>query len=74
MSPERSGLKSLQEALAVLATVAPRHRGRLIDACAASICQDGQVNVREAELLRGVSDLLDCPMPPLVAGQEVIRG
>ncbi|TWT30972.1 hypothetical protein KOR34_43450 [Posidoniimonas corsicana] len=67
----QSGLSSLQDALAKLATVAPRLRGQLVDACAESICFDGHVNAREAELLRGVSDLLDCPMPPLVAGQTV---
>lgn len=74
LSPEKSGLKALQNALSVLATVAPRLRGRLIDACAEAICFDGHVKAREAELLRGVSDLLDCPMPPLIAGQQVPAG
>ena len=29
------------------------------------------MNVAEAELLRAICDMLDCPMPPLLAGQEV---
>jgi hypothetical protein len=29
------------------------------------------VNVAEAELLRAVCDMLDCPMPPLLPGQHV---
>ena len=64
-------LNRLDEVLNTLATVAAKHRGRLVDACAAAICADGHVNIKEAELLRGVSDLLDCPMPPLLAGQKV---
>jgi len=68
---EQCNLNRLDEVLNTLATVAAKHRGRLIDACAAAICADGHVNIKEAELLRGVSDLLDCPMPPLLAGQKV---
>ena len=30
-----------------------------------------EVNVGEGELLRAVCDMLDCPMPPLLPGQEV---
>ncbi|MEM1305078.1 MAG: Zn-dependent protease with chaperone function, partial [Planctomycetota bacterium] len=65
------GLNALDAALRKLATVAAKHRGRLVDACAASICADGKVAIQEAELLRGISDLLDCPMPPLLPGQSV---
>jgi hypothetical protein len=65
------GLVRLEKSLRQLAQVAPRHRRRLVDACAAAICADGRVNVQEAELLRGVCDLLDCPMPPLLPGQTV---
>jgi Zn-dependent protease with chaperone function len=68
---ESCGLNDLNQALQELARVAPRHRGRLIDACAACICADRSVNVAEAELLRAVCDMLDCPMPPLLPGQHV---
>ncbi|MEM6331129.1 MAG: M48 family metallopeptidase, partial [Planctomycetota bacterium] len=64
-------LTDLDNALGSLAALSAAHRGRLVDACASAIIADGRVNVQEAELLRGVSDLLDCPMPPLLAGQQV---
>jgi hypothetical protein len=43
----------------------------LVDACAAAICADAAVDVAEAELLRAICDMLDCPMPPLLPGQPV---
>ena len=64
-------LALVEQALDTLAQVAEKHRGRIVDACAAVICADGHVKVAEAELLRGISDLLDCPMPPILPGQEV---
>ncbi|HEX5470246.1 MAG TPA: hypothetical protein VFW73_00075, partial [Lacipirellulaceae bacterium] len=64
-------LSDLDQALRDLAQVAPKHRERLVNACAACICADSAANVEECELLRAICDMLDCPMPPLVAGQEV---
>lgn len=64
-------LNRLDDSLRTLTLVAAKHRGRIVDACAAAICHDQHVNVKEAELLRGISDLLDCPMPPLLAGQKI---
>ncbi|WP_425397245.1 M48 family metalloprotease [Aeoliella sp.] len=64
-------LAKLKEALETLARVAAQHRGRVLDACAEVICADGEVKVAEAELLRGIADLLECPVPPLIAGQPV---
>jgi uncharacterized tellurite resistance protein B-like protein len=69
---EESGLNRLNVALRELAKVAPKKRRQLVDACAATICADGQVTVKEAELLRAICDMLDCPMPPLLAGQSVL--
>jgi uncharacterized tellurite resistance protein B-like protein len=68
------GLQQLDQALNELAKVAAKHRERLIDACAAAICADDEVRIREAELLRGISDMLNCPMPPLLPGQQVTPG
>ncbi|MGL4512299.1 MAG: M48 family metalloprotease [Lacipirellulaceae bacterium] len=66
------GLDPLREALEVLSKTTEVVRGNVIDAAAAAICVDRQVTVVEAELLRGISDLLDCPMPPLLAGQKIV--
>lgn len=64
-------LDALRAALEKLATAEEHHRGRVVDAAAAVICADNHVVVAEAELLRGISDLLDCPMPPLLPGQRL---
>lgn len=61
----------LEEALAKLARAAVQRRGEILRACAATVCADGIVKIREAELLRGIADLLDCPMPPLIGQIEV---
>lgn len=60
----------LDEALAKLARASVHRRGEILKACAASVCADGIVKIREAELLRGIADLLDCPMPPLIGKIE----
>jgi Zn-dependent protease with chaperone function len=60
-------LKALDRALARLAALNPLHKRRLLKACIACIHADGQVSPEQAELLRAVSDALDCPMPPPVA-------
>ena len=60
-------LRALHDSLKKLSRAAARLRGRLVNACAATIAADGHVAVQEAELLRGISDLLDCPVPPWVS-------
>lgn len=68
---EACGLNALDQALHDLAQVTPKQRARVVGACASCICADAAVNETECELLRAICDMLDCPMPPLVAGQEV---
>ncbi len=68
---ESCGLDELDVALRDLAQAVPKQRARLVGACASCICADSAVSVTECELLRAICDILDCPMPPLVAGQEV---
>lgn len=65
------GLDDLRAALEQIALAAAHQRGRVVDAAAEVICADNRVTVAEAELLRGIADLLDCPMPPLLPGQSV---
>jgi Zn-dependent protease with chaperone function len=71
LAPADCNLRRLHQALDALACVKAKQRQRLIDACAACICADGRVTVAEAELLRGVCDMLDCPLPPLLPGQPL---
>ena len=67
-----AGLRQLQTALADLRLADLDARIRVIQACAAAISEDGVVTLQEAELLRGVADLLGCPMPPLLPGEETV--
>lgn len=64
-------LPALQRALDTLRTVTPKHRQQIIEAAADLICYDRDVSIKEAELFRGMCDMLDCPMPPLLPGQPI---
>jgi len=68
LDPRECGLEQLSQALDVLSRVVAKQRRHLVAACAATICADHEVTVAEAELLRGICDMLDCPMPPLLPG------
>ena len=62
----QSSLRGLAQALENLSSASAEDRRRLIDACALAVEADGIITWQEAELLRGVADLLDCPIPPLL--------
>lgn len=68
---EQCGLADLDRALAELVKASPAMKRRLIEACAATIAFDRRVTIQEGELLRAVSDSLDCPMPPFLPGEAV---
>jgi hypothetical protein len=72
LSPAECTLPELQKALATLSTVAPKQRQRIVEAAADLICYDHDVSIKEAELFRGICDMLECPMPPLLPGQPLI--
>ena len=63
---QKCGLQALDEGLDRLSGVGPAIKKSLLQACAACIAADGKATVEEAEILRVISDGLDCPMPPLV--------
>ncbi len=60
-------LDSVGKALEQLACLAPLQKPLLLKACAKAIVADQQISVAEVELFRAIADLIDCPMPPLVA-------
>jgi Zn-dependent protease with chaperone function len=62
-------LTTIDDALDRLAFAAPLVKKRVLLACAECIGADQRVTVEEGELLRVISDALDCPMPPLL-GQK----
>ena len=67
MPKEKTNLKQLAEALNRLEAASASDRRRLIQACAVAVEADEHITWQEAELLRGVADLLDCPIPPILA-------
>jgi Zn-dependent protease with chaperone function len=59
-------LSDVDAALEKLARLKPLAKLRLLKACVASIMHDQRVSPVEVELLRAFSDVLDCPMPPVI--------
>ncbi len=66
LPPADCGLSAVDESLRTLALVSPARKRQLINASAATVVHDGRISVMEAELMRAVSDSLDCPMPPFL--------
>jgi hypothetical protein len=73
LAPAECTLPQLQKSLATLSTVAAKQRQLLVEACAELICYDRDVSIKEAELFRGICDMLECPMPPLLPGQPLSK-
>ena len=55
----------LTRALDRLNRLSPLLKQPVIDACVDCVLHDAKVTMREMELLRAVSEALECPMPPL---------
>ena len=65
LSAAECDLQELDQSLVALAGVGPNLKRQLIEAAAATVSADGYLQIQEAELLRAISDSLNCPMPPL---------
>jgi len=63
---EECSFQLLGKALDRLALSSPVIKEAAVDACARCVLADGTVTVKEAELLRAVTDSLDCPLPPFL--------
>ncbi|HSC68887.1 MAG TPA: M48 family metallopeptidase [Cellvibrio sp.] len=68
----RTGIKlaDADKALEQLNLTKPLQKPQLLKAMGECALHDGQLNIAEAELFRAIADSLDCPIPPLVAGQQ----
>ena len=67
---ENCGVNEIDAALNRLAQAVPVIKKNLIEACVHAVGADGVIVESEAELLRAISDTLDCPMPPFVETAE----
>jgi Zn-dependent protease with chaperone function/uncharacterized tellurite resistance protein B-like protein len=63
---ENCGVNEIDAALNRLAQALPTIKKNLIEACIHVVGADGVIQEEEAELLRAISDTLDCPMPPFM--------
>jgi hypothetical protein len=59
-------LGSANRALEALRALAPMQKGILVKGLFAAVTHDGTIGVAEAELMRLVGAVLDCPLPPLL--------
>lgn len=66
VSEAQCDLDQVDAALNRLAQAAPQIKKNVLEACSQTVAADGFVLELEAELLRAVSDALDCPLPPLL--------
>jgi Zn-dependent protease with chaperone function len=57
-------IAAVDDALERLRGAAAGVRRRVVEACTHVVAHDGHVQLRETEILRAVSEALDCPMPP----------
>ena len=59
-------LSDLDRSLQKIAMLKPLAKPQLLKACAVSVVHDQKISPVEVELLRAFSDVLDCPMPPII--------
>jgi Zn-dependent protease with chaperone function len=71
---EECSLAEFDAALQALNQSVPAIKRRIVVACTACILASQPVTVREAELLRAICDLLDCPLPPAWCTDLMSRG
>jgi len=59
-------------ALQSLKQLAPLQKALLVKGLFATVTADGRINVAEAEMMRLVGAVLDCPLPPLVIDDDAL--
>jgi hypothetical protein len=70
--PESCSLTKLEQDLLALRQAAFKIRGLVLKSCLQIVHSDGIVRPAEAELIRGIAEMLECPMPPILPGQKIL--
>lgn len=70
---EELTLNELDGALREINGATPAIKKRIIRACTACITNDALVSAEEAELMRAIGAALDCPVPPFLPGEKLLR-
>lgn len=65
-STDRYSVAEAGKYLAMLASIPPKSKQLLLEACVTCTATDGQVTLEEAEFLRAIADALGCPVPPFL--------
>jgi Zn-dependent protease with chaperone function len=65
LAPRSAGFDAIHDALETLEHASLEIRRQVLDAAAHTVGGDGSVTAEEADLLRVIASVLDCPMPPL---------
>ena len=65
-APEEIVLAQAAKALEMLKSLAPLQQAILVKGLFAAVTADGTIRLAEAELMRLVGAVLDCPLPPLL--------
>jgi Zn-dependent protease with chaperone function len=70
-APLKYNLRSLKQSLDRLGSAVPKLKQAIVDACAHTVLLDNTVTAQEADLLRAIAILLDCPLPPFLNSTKV---
>jgi hypothetical protein len=65
-TPPTWTLSELEASLGRLRQLTPKLQQGVINACAYTVLLDSDVTIAEAELMRAIAIVLDCPMPPFL--------
>jgi Zn-dependent protease with chaperone function len=66
LAREKCTMSALDNSLERLTMASPQIKKKVLRACIACVSADSFITVDEAELLRLISDSLDCPIPPFI--------
>jgi len=68
LSRQECSVDQIDTSLDRLAKASPFIKKRMLDACAYTVASDEKICPPEAELLRAVAEVLDCPLPAFIEG------
>lgn len=66
LPPERCGLDAVDKALDKLEQASPMIKKQVLHACGLAVMNDGELESKEAEMLRAVADAIGSSLPPFV--------
>lgn len=66
VNKNKINLKIFDSALNKLKQLKPLLKPQFLKACALAINGDSKITPKQLELYRAISDILDCPMPPII--------